>query len=247
MDELDNILDHLKKSSNGESMNLHTLDEIIPVDMQIKYFQYSKYIQQSKDDSDLERDFLIAQLFSPDVDVDVEDKKYYMCILAGLVDVVAYRALEIYKNSPLELELSDWSAMALIESKMLLDKEFSGEKQLFVSTGLGGKNGLLRFFCIITTADRKDFTDLQKDILSREFSFSFQENKIEIEDLSIQKNYLKILLLSDIKCDIKALVTNVIQECNILGNFIDSHFVLTNIKKFDDAEIEEILAKKNRF
>lgn len=239
MDELDDVLKQIK--TEGTNLNLHTIDEIIPVDVQMKYFQFSKHVQQEQNKFD--RDYLIAKLFSPDVDQD--DKKYYMCLLANFVDVIAYRALEIYRRSPLESELTDWCAMALIESRMLLEKDLSGEKQIFVSTGLGGKSGLLRFFCIITSSKRTDFSDFEKEILNREILFYFQKNKIEIEEIFVQKNYMKILFLSNINNDIKFVINEAINESNIFGDFVDKRFVLTNIQKFSDQEIEKMLQNES--
>ena len=134
MDKFDKILSQLRDSSGEMKSNMHMLNEIVPVEEQMKYFQYSKYIQSQDANMQPDRNYMIGRLFSPGINI--EDKRYYLSALAAIADVAAYRAIETYHSSPLESELSNWSALALAESKILLDADLSGEKQFFVSTGL---------------------------------------------------------------------------------------------------------------
>lgn len=241
MDNFDQIMNQLKDSAGEFRSNIHLLDKIVPVEEQIEYFQYSKYLQSDKLNNKLNRDFLIAKLFTPEVEL--EDRRYYLSLLAGIVDVAAYRAIETYYSSPLEPELANWSAMALVESKILLDTDFSGEKQFFVSTGLGGKNSKLRFFTVIATLDRSDFTDFQKETLFRELKFNFEHNNIELETSQIRNNYVTMLILSDFNHDARVSIEQVIDECNEYGSYLDPRFLLTNMKQLEDSNIEELLSK----
>jgi len=243
MEKFDKMLDQLRDSSGELKENMHMLNEIVPVEEQMKYFQYSKYIQTNKEKDSLDRNYLIARLFTPEVEL--EDKRYYLSVLAGIVDVAAYRAIETYHKSPLEAELTYWSALALAESKILLDAELSGEKQYFVSTGLGGKAKKLRYFTVIASANREDYTEFQKETLLRELRFQFEQNDIDIEDLQIKGNYIKMLLLCGLSHDAKMCVEKAIDEANEFGDYIDHRFILTNVKQIDDDEIERLLSKKN--
>lgn len=239
MDKFDETLDQLRDSSGGMKPNLHILNEVIPIEEQMKYFQYSKYIQSDQENNFLDKGYLIAKLFTPELNI--EDRRYYLSVLAGLIDIAAYRAIETYHSSPLEPELAHWSAMALIESKVLLDAELSGEKQFYVSTGLGGKNNMLRFFSVIASADRSNFTDFQLEVLEREMKFAFEKNNMKIEELTPNKNYIKILFLCDLNHDARSAIERAIQEVNELGNFVDPRFIMTNIKQIEDAGIEKML------
>lgn len=240
MDEFDKILEQLKDSSGELKHNFRVLEEIVPIEEQMHYFDYSKKVRNSKEY--VNRDYLIARLFSPDSDV--EDRRYCLVMLAGVVDIAAYRAIETYHSSPLDPELKNWSAMALTESRILIDSDLSGEQQIFVSTGLGGSNNSLRFFSIIASKDRVDFNDLQHEIIDREFRFELEHNQIAIEDFTIKENYARLMLLSDLKHDLRNILTKIIKECNELGDFLDEKFMLTNVKAFDDTEIERLLKKK---
>ncbi len=243
MKEFEKMLNQLRDSSGELKSNMHLLNEMVPVEEQMKYFEYSKYIQSTKDNSALDRNYLIARLFTPEIDI--EDRRYYLSALAGIVDVAAYRALETYHSSPLETGLTNWSAMALAESKMLLDTELSGEKQFFVSTGLGGKDGKLRYFSVVASYDRSDFNDFQKETLLRELQFAFKTHNIEVESIEIKHNYLKMFILCGLNQDGHECIDNAINECNEMGHFVDNKFLLTNVKQIKDSEIEILLKQKN--
>ncbi|MFV0468701.1 MAG: hypothetical protein ACK5MK_07230 [Dysgonomonas sp.] len=243
MDNFDDILNQLRDSSGDLKANMHMLNEIVPVEEQIKYFQYSKRIQSDKTKDVFDKHFLIARLFTPEVDV--EDKRYYLTCLAGLIDIAAYRAIETYHKSPLESELANWSALALVESRILLDSELSGEKQFFVSTGLGGRDGKLRFFSVLASKDRMDFTEFQSEMILRELQFSFECNKIEMEKIEVKNNYVKMFILCDLNHNARKAIENVVKECNELGEFLDTKFIITNIKYIEDHEIENLLNKQN--
>lgn len=243
MKEFEKMLNQLRDSSGELKANMHLLNEIVPVEEQMKYFEYSKYVQSNKDNTGLDRNYLIAKLFTPEIDI--EDRRYYLSALAGIVDVAAYRAIETYHSSPLEPELANWSAMALAESKILLDADLSGEKQFFVSTGLGGKNGRLRYFSVIASADRSNFNEFQKETLLRELQFAFKTHNIEVESIEIKTNYLKMFLLCGLNQDGHECIENAIHECNEMGHFLDDQFLLTNVKHIGDTQIEELLKKKD--
>ena len=48
--------------------------------------------------------------------------------------VRAYRLLEEYTQHP-DPEVTDWAYMALMESRISLESDFSDEKQIYISTG----------------------------------------------------------------------------------------------------------------
>lgn len=246
MKSFDNMLNQLKDSSGEMKENMHMLNEIVPVEEQMKYFEYSKSIQKNKERprSDQDKNFFIAKLFTPDINI--EDKRYYLVMLAGIIDVTAYRAIETYHSSPLEPELSYWSAMALAESKILLDTEFSEEKQYFVSTGLGGKNKKFRYFMVFATGDRTEFTEFQKENLIREIQFQFKKKDIEIEKFEFKSNYLKALILCGLNHNAPECLENIVKEINQFGPHLDKNFLLTNVRQIEDVEIEKLLASRSQ-
>ncbi|MDH6354015.1 hypothetical protein M2132_000335 [Dysgonomonas sp. PH5-45] len=242
MDNFNEMLDKLRDSSGEMKSNLHMLREIIPIEEQMRYFDYVKNVRTETVDSHFTKEYLIARLFTPELGV--ESKRFYLALLAAMPDVAVYRAIETYHSSPLEPELANWSTLALMESRILLDSDLSGERQFFVSTGLGGKEGKLRYFLIITTDDRTELSCFQKDTLKRELQFSFEKNEIEIESIDFKPSYLKMFLFCGLNHDPRVAVEEAIKECNELGCHFDTKFLLTNVKLLDDEEIKTILLKK---
>jgi len=240
MSNFDDILNQIKDSSGELKDNLHIMEEIVPIEEQMKYFDYSKRIRTEQ--SYVDRDGLIIKLF--DTRVGIEEKRHILSTLAGIIDVVSYRAIETYYHGPVEPELVNWAALALVESRILIDSDLSGEKQFLVSTGLGGSAGRLRFFSVAATRNQGDFSDLQKEIVNREFKFQFEIEDVIIEEFGFGKNFVKMMILPNLKKDIKIIISNIIAECNQYGDFLDEKFILTNVRTFRNDEIEKLLKNK---
>ena len=165
-------------------------------------------------------------------------------MLASIPDVGAYRAIETYHSSPLEPELFNWSSMSLVGSRIILSSDLSGQQQIYVSSGLGGHEKKLRFFGLFTTNDRQPLTDLQKEIVEREFHFQLQQADVEIERFEIKDNYFTLLMLFPIDSDVRTSINEAVNEINQYGNFLDPKFLFTNVKILTEGEIDKLLEKK---
>ncbi|MFA5650562.1 MAG: hypothetical protein WC914_05420, partial [Proteiniphilum sp.] len=188
------------------------------------------------------RDEEVAVLFSPDAPV--SRKKRSLILLASIPDVGAYRSIETYHSSPLEPELTHWSSMALVSSRIVLSSDLSGQQQVYISSGLGGQDKKLRFFSLFTTTDRQPFTDLQKEIVEREFRFQLEKADVIIEKLEIKANYFTIQMLFAFDKDAKTCLDAAVRECNQYGNFLDTKFLFTNVKVLSEKEINNLLERK---
>ena len=103
------------------------------------------------------------------------------------------------------------------------------------------------FFAILllsSCVSMKNFTDLQKQIIEREFKFQLNIADVDIESFDIEDNYFTILLLFPFETDVRAILQAVIEECNQYGNFLDNKFLFTNVKVFTEAEIQKEIEKK---
>lgn len=238
----DKLFNKLANMSKEGTSRLHILEETIPVNEQMEYFNYSSRIREDAGRY-LNRNYLVSILFDPDYAI--EEKRRSLSLLASLPDVAAYRAIETYHSSPLEPELTNWSSLALVESRILLNSELTGEQQIFISTGLGGHNNKLRYFCVISSKSGEDFTVLQNEIIEREFKFQFECKKIEIEKTNNWGYYITYIFLADLTIDVKAFIEQVVSECNQYGDFININFLITNTKQLSNEEIELNLKKQH--
>ena len=238
MKNWNNILDKLRATINKQGIDsFHVLEELIPIEEQMEFFKYFDDLNARK--VRFVRDSEIEMLFSPDVSV--ERKKECLTLLSSIPDVKAYRAIETYQSSPLEPELKNWASIALLGSRIGLDTELSGKPQIYISSGLGGHNKKLRFFTLFISSSLENFTDLQKQIVEREFKFQLEGADVVIESFDIEANYFSILFLFPFKTDVRAILQSAIEECNQYGDFLDSKFLFTNVKVFSDKEIQKLL------
>lgn len=241
MSDQDDLLAKLRQTLNEQGIDsFHILEDLVPIEEQMEYFRYFDRLR--RENNPFVRDEEVAILFSPDESI--ERKKKSLTLLASIPDVGAYRSIETYHSSPLEPELQHWSSMALVSSRIVLSSDLSGHQQIYISSGLGGQDKKLRFFALFTTNDRQPFTDLQKEMVEREFNFQLQKAEVIIEKFEIRDNYFTILMLFPFNKDVKSNLNAAITECNQYGNFLDTKFLFTNVKVLSKQEIEKILENK---
>jgi len=216
------------------------LDTNVPVEQQMAYFRYSERVRKNKNNPSIEDAIDILN----DWNTSEDEKRYLMTVLAISGDVKAYRVLETYSLYP-EESLKDWVGLALLQAKMTLESEFSDERRIFISTGLGGKGDMLRFYAFFKSKNLQTFSPYQIQLIEKEILFSVKEAQGIVEELRISENYFYLIFLINIKADIKNTLENAIIECNQYGDFIDRSFIITNVKTFDEEDIKKELEDKN--
>lgn len=237
----DDLLARLRQTLEEQGVDsFHILEDLVPIEEQMEYFRYFDRIR--RENRAFVRDEEVALLFSPEEPV--ERKKRSLILLASIPDVGAYRSIETYHSSPLEPELSHWASMALVSSRIVLSSDLSGQQQIYISSGLGGQDKKLRFFSLFTTIDRQPLTDLQKEIVTREFTFQLEKADVIIEKFEIKANYFTIQILFAFDSDARSCLDAAVNECNQYGNFLDKKFLFTNVKVLSEAEINNLLEKK---
>ncbi|MBE9468193.1 MAG: hypothetical protein IMY72_07725 [Bacteroidetes bacterium] len=234
-----NLLDKLNEITKNIPGKLNILNEPIDINVQIEYFEYSKKIKEKNNSINIIID--IKNLFEKETSI--EEKKQLIASLASQDNVKSYRTLEKYSKSP-DKELKNWSLLALQESRMLIEGSILEENQIFISTGLGGKDSKLRYFVVFFAKNKADFSDIQKKIITKELKFTLKHNNAEIEKIKFDKNFSTILSLIPIQEPIEIIFKDVIRNCNELGNFINDDFLITNTKVMNKDEVENYLNNK---
>ncbi|MBK3519348.1 hypothetical protein [Carboxylicivirga marina] len=231
-------LDQVLKKYSG---NISILEEAIDVKLQAEYFKESKKQKQEL----IKADVLSKkeQLF--EASVCVEQKKELLCQLASIDDVEAYRTLEKYKQEA-AIELTDWSILAFQESKMLIQSALLDEKPLFISTGLGGRGHLLRYFIVLFTHDYQAFSEYQGELIKSEVDYTFKKVAAELEDLTIKGCYVTISALVPIEIPLKKVLSGIVKQCNEIGNFLNPSVLVTNVKKLSANDIEGLVNKNKK-
>jgi hypothetical protein len=236
------VFERFRESFNKIDGHFHVLEQRVPVELQMEYFKYSERMRRDNIVM-TEEDFNIYKQNLSDSNATAEVKKYALLALAVSHEVRAYRVLEEYVQHP-EPDVTNWAYMALMESRISLESELSEKKQIYISTGLGGKGEKLRFYALFLASEHKPFEGYQRQVIEREFAYFLTKEDCEIERLTICDLYVELLFLIPVRADIKTTLDNVITECNQYGNFLSGILTVTNVKELSAEEIAETLEKR---
>lgn len=217
--------------------NFSILEEQIDVELQMEYFNYSR---------DLKPKFTVelilqhqADLFNPDVPID--EKKSLLVLLAAQEMVEAFRTIEKYAKNP-DPELREWSILALQESRMVIQSSLMDEQQVYISTGLGGKEQKLRYFVVfICNENIQAYSAVQCKVIQNELEYGLKNNNGTLEEISFENDLAIALLLLPVKSDIQGVFSSIITECNQYGDFVRPDIIITNVKRMGVDEIRRFI------
>ncbi|MDR1525900.1 MAG: hypothetical protein LBS79_11705 [Tannerella sp.] len=237
----EDVFKRFHESFQNMDGRFHILEHRVPVEQQMEYFRFSDRIRKAVyrlNDFDYQQYEVDLQ----DGSLSKERKKRILSILASSKQVRAYRLLEKYVQES-DPELVNWAYMALMESRITLESELSGEKQIYISTGLGGRGEKLRFYVLILSSLNVPFLDYQHEVIEKEFEYALSKNDCEIERLTIGGHYVELVFLIPVRADLKKILEDIIRECNLYGNFLSEIFTVTNVKELSQAEVDHIVEK----
>ena len=243
MKEEGDVFKKFRDSFSKMDGHFHILEQRVPVELQMEYFKYSEQVRKERAKPDLnDMDYITFRESLSNPESTTDYKKYILSMLATSREVKAYRMLEDYVQHPDE-DVSNWAYMALMESRISLESELSDEKQIYISTGLGGKGEKLRFYVLMLSRDRKPFQEYQRKVIEREFAYFLPKADCEIERLTIGEQYVELVFLIPVRADIKLTLDKVINECNQYGDFLSDIFTITNVKELTEQEVTDIINK----
>lgn len=238
-DGQEDVFARYRESFSKMKGRFHILEQRVPVEYQAEYFKYSERIRREfGPEENLDLDYYAAIL--QDKTTSGLEKKRVLSILASSSRVEAYRIIEQYIGQPGQ-DFLDWAYMALMECRLTLESELSGERQIYVATGLGGKGSKLRFYVLLLSRGGKPFADYQKELMQKEFSYVMSCNDCEIERFTIEDRFAELVYLVPIKADIKSMLESAIRECNLYGNFLSKRLTITNAYELSREEVETII------
>lgn len=176
MEEHESLYEKIREILGINPGNLTVLEQKIDMDLQMEYYQCSMRVREQRSE-----DWALEQmdgLGAADYPVDL--KKELLARLASIDRVECYRAIEAYTQHAPE-SLASWAFLALNESRMLLESKILDENQVFISTGLGGKDEKLRYFVVLMTQTKVDLTSTQKMVIKNEFDYILKKFDAEVE------------------------------------------------------------------
>lgn len=235
----DELFDKLQNMSEKFPERFNILEEEIDVKLQLRYFNFSKRIKKQANEKNEE--FVLEEIddiFSNEISID--DKKTLLVKLASIDDPKAFRIIEDYTKNP-DKELHHWSLLALQESKMLIESSLLDENQVFISTGLGGRGNMLRYFVVLVGDNIEEYQDFQQKMIQSEFDFALKKNNSELEIIEFKEKYAMLTALIPFEVKLQQVFRSALEECNQYGGFLKTNFLVTNVKKLNLDEIKEIV------
>ena len=239
MDE-DNIYKKIQEAISSLPENFSILEEQIDVELQMEYFNYNRDIKAKFSVG------LILQrqtdLFNPEITID--EKKNLLVLLAAQEKVEAFRTIEKYAKNP-DPELREWSILALQESRMVIQSSLMDEQQVYISTGLGGKEQKLRYFVVFICQENiQKYSAVHRKLIRTELEYALKNNSGILEEISYEKDLAIALLLLPVKSDIQGFFSGIINECNQYGDFIRPDIIITNVKRMSVDEIRGFINRE---
>ncbi|MBN1132947.1 MAG: hypothetical protein JXR52_06540 [Bacteroidales bacterium] len=239
MKEDENLYDKIEELFGKDPGNLNILEHKIDIDLQMEYFDCSRRVTLEYDEEWAEAHS--EYLFDPVVPAEL--KKTILARLATIEKVECYRIIEAYLSEPDEA-LKEWAILSLFESKMHLQGDILDRNQIFISTGLGGRDDKLRYFIVLIARGGKDLDKLQKRIIRSEFKYVLKKYDAEIEKIQFSGYLATVILLIPLQFAIKQVSREIIDACNLYGDFLRENFIVTNVKLLSFNEIKEFIERK---
>jgi len=236
--EGENVYRKIQEFFGGLNNNFSLMEDPVDVMTQMYYFEASGVLRGT-----IEEKNMLArkeELFDPAVSV--EDKQLLLVQMACVPNPEIYRALENYAKNP-DKNLKDWSKLALQENRLMLESHLLDSRQVFISTGLGGKGHKLRYFVVLINKNGDNLKPFEQKILQDEMVYALQRYDSELEKLDFMRQFTTMRVVVPISSDLTKLFREGIDECNQFGNFLASDFIVTNMKELSEQEIQEALSE----
>ena len=129
---------------------------------------------------------------------------------------------------------------------MLIEGSLLNERQIFVSTGLGGRGNLLRYFVGLVGHGIEEFEPYQQHIIQSEFETALRTNRSELEKVEFQGRYAALTMLIPLDVPFHDVLLRAVEECNQYGNFLEEDFLVTNVRMLSFDDMEEIVKNRQR-
>jgi len=242
---------HNTKKFNRERLNqlfdrksdtYSIFEEEIDINIQKEFYELMDKISDKELCEENTSIFDVDELY--DEETGKHRKKEILVLLANLNKVEAYREIEKFKKQA-NKEMEKWSSIALQQSRMMLESSLLEEKSVFISTGLGGKENKLRYFCVLFTKEMNELSNKEKTILEKEINFAFNKVNVDLETLEFTKGITTFKALIPVKANIRKLFDDIIAETNNYGNILKENMIITNVKSLSIEEIDNLLKTKS--
>jgi len=230
----ENIYSRLKEYLGENSGKLRIMEDVIDLSIQMDYYNISKEIKKV----DIEVDIKLLEASLKKESLDEKLLKRAIATLGIMGEVDALRVLENY--TPTSTTIIDFCKLAIYESKLIIESKFLEQEQILVTTGLGGKGNLFRYFIALLHTKNEIFNETETRLCKTEILENTKKNEIIVEEFYLNTDTLSFTALIPLEKDIKAIFKEIISICNSYKLILNNNFIVTNVRKLNHDEIIEI-------
>ncbi len=240
----DKLNDKIRNLMDFEKSDFFVMEERIDVTLQMNYF---KMVRKFK--GILSTDELCQQAIEilSDENAEANEKQMVIAGLAASGDVEAFRIVEKYREVADE-SMKEWMTLAYYDLKLKIESKLKDTPQIFVSTGLGGRDGKLRyFFVLFPTEELVLFSESHQKFIESEVTYLLEKNEGIAENFEKNVRYISFEMLYPFHDNLEELIEKLLEACNQLGPIILDKFIVTNMKRMNEMEIFDFLVNGDDF
>ncbi len=230
--------------SGNHNTPIFQIDAYVPMAIQQEYFNVSRTVISSSPSKLEEPEIheIERTLYLKSVPEEVHRLQLVRLATSSLAS--AYRIIQDYLQiAPPSMYY--WALLAEFQARIQLHSSLTGqENALIFTTGLGGRNGLLRIHAIAHTPGWVPLEQYQTDMVREEFYTSVTKLHGEVEEILIGESYFRFQFLLPIGIEPRRFYTDFASFCNEFGNFLDmKELLLTNERPISLANIKDLYLK----
>ncbi len=231
---------------NPDGIITYQLDKAIPIEEQKRYFTSSHAARRLRPSLSIEQlNDIESLLYKKEMSEGWLRNNLTLLAATGQID--AYRMIEDFLIVAPK-RLKDWATIAEFDAKIALQAALSGTRIVNVITsGLGGRNGLMRFMFVAGSKGWTPFVSFQKDLAINEFKFAITQHAGEIERISSGDDFIIASFLLPLNVNPTPILLKAISICNDMGDFLDpENLFTTNVAPIRKQDIPRLkLLKRN--
>jgi hypothetical protein len=241
MGKNDTIYDKIQEILGEIPGNLSVQQQQIDVEVQMAYYRMAETLEKELDAKRVmnEKELLFSD------GVNQEKKKRLLTQLANIATIESYRTLEKYVSTA-DRELHDWALLAIQENKLMLESNLLDENKILISTGLGGRGMKLRYFVALITRNGMKFSPFEKKLIQSELRYHMNQCHAEIESVRFDQELCRVVSVIPLNVSIHHLFDQFILECNIFGDFLNSDFLITNVRILTVRQIRSLIRPEKK-
>ncbi|KXB38005.1 hypothetical protein HMPREF1869_00210 [Bacteroidales bacterium KA00251] len=225
----------------GKNTRLFQIDKSVPLGVQMQFYKKLATARLRKPSFTQRRLTYIESLLY-DKRMGTKWLKNTLVQLAATRQIKAYRLLEDFLMVA-PRPLYHWAVLAEFDARIALEASLSDlEYVAVITTGLGGRDNLLRYSTLFVTKNRLPLQEYQRDLLKEEVLYALEGIKGEFEESTYGDSYAIFSYLIPYGIDPSSLVEGVVAVCNEVGDFIDPQLLhTTNVKPLKSKEVAKYL------